>query len=200
MKYKKAVIFSAVILLYAAVFAGLIFMRQTGRHFVVFGRVVREFSSLCFLFVIAFLVTVGWVLREKNLPKVIVAILSCAAVLFGLFCVVYDTEFHHNKRITVERLTLSDGKRVLLDEVCYGDDDSAAEVYVYKLSGCIAKEAGNFFEWFGVGFHGIEQGCWEYTYDETDKKLTITIEYDELNPYIKKEYDTGFWKEEFILE
>ena len=186
MKSKKAVSVIAVILLYAAVFAGLVYMQKTGRAFIVFGRLIKEFSSLYFLFIIAFIVTVVWVFREKKAPKLKAVIISCIAVSFGPFTDIYDTEFYHGRRIIAETLTLPDGENVLLDEVNDVHSDSFAYIYVYKISGCIAKETGIFNEW---GFHGIEQGCWEYTYDEFEKKLTITIE-----------YDTGFWEKEFNLE
>lgn len=200
MKPKKAVVLIAVILLYAAVYAGLIYMNKTGRVFVFGGCVIKEFSSLYTFFAAAFAVTVTWVVREKTSKKFKAVIVSCAVFLLGLFPVIYDAGFYHSKRTTAETLTLSDGKRVLLDEIGLGYYGSG-EIYVYVLNGCIAKETGTFDEWyFGLDFYGLEQGLWEYTYDEAEKKLTITVEYDELNPFIKKQNDTGFWSEEFILE
>lgn len=200
MKPKKAVVLIAVILLYAAAYAGLIYMNKTGRAFVFFGRVIKEFSSLCTFLAVAFAVTVAWVVRKKTSKKFKAVIVSCAVFLLGLFPVIYDIEFYHGKRITAETLTLSDGKRVLLDERGLGYYDGG-RIYVYVLNGCIAKETGTFYEWyFGLDFYGLEQGLWEYTYDEAEKKLTITVEYDELNPFIKKQNGTGFWSEEFTLE
>ena len=82
MKSKKTVAVIAVILLYAAVFAGLVYMQKTGRAFIVFGRLIKEISSLYFLFIIAFTVTVVWVSRRKKAPKLRAVIISCIAVLF----------------------------------------------------------------------------------------------------------------------
>lgn len=161
---------------------------------------IKEFSSLYTFLAVAFAVTVAWVVRKKTSKKFKAVIVSCVVFLFGLFPVIYDIEFYHGKRTAAETLTLSDGKKVFLDEVSY---DGGGEIYVYRINGCIAKEVGTFYEGYfgsGLGFYGLEQGLWEYTYDEAEKKLTITVEYDELNPFIKKEYDTGFWSEEFILE
>lgn len=199
MKSKKAAVLIAVIFVYAAVLAGFIYIQKTGRAFIIFGILIKEFSSLYSLLAVAFAVTVAWVFRKNNPPKFKAVILSCIAVLLGLFPVIYDVGSYHGKRITAEILTLPDGEKVLLDEVHYSEE--SAEIFVYKIGGCIAKETGSLFEgYFGSGFYGMEQGCWEYTYDEAEKKLKIIIEYDELSPFIKEEYDTGFWEEEFILE
>ncbi|MCM1024137.1 MAG: hypothetical protein NC395_08785 [Prevotella sp.] len=204
MKPKKSVALTAVILLYAAALAGLIYMQKTGRAFIFFGILIKEFSSLYWLLAAAFLITLGWVLREKKSRIRKAVILTCLAALVGLFPVVYDTAFYNGKkRITAEKIVLSDDEKVLIDEVHDRYSEYHAEIFVYKIGGCIAKETGSLFEAYGWGFFAMERGCWEYTYDEAEKKLTIIVEYDisdPLNPYINKENDTGFLKQEFILE
>lgn len=203
MKSKKAAVLIAVIFAYAAVLAGFIYMQKTGRAFIIFGILIKKFSSLYSLLAVAFAVTVVWVFRKNNPPKFKAVILSCIAVLLGLFPVIYDVGSYHGKRITAEILTLPDGEKVLIDEVHDSYSEYFGEIFVYKIGGCIAKETGSLLEAYGSGFFAMERGRWEYTYDEAEKKLTIIIEYDisdPLNPYINKEYDTGILKQEFILE
>lgn len=203
MKIKKIIAFIAVIFFYALLLAGLTYMQKTESVLFLFGYLLREFDSLYGLWLVLLAVTMiltgtDFFSKPKS-KKLHTGIISGIVVLVvGIAPVVYDVVYLRIHSLAFEKLYLSDGKKVLINEVDEIAGYRHEECIVYQFNGIAAKKLGEIPEIFSNNC--IEEGKWDHTYDESDKKLTINIYYDEMSPYIKEEYDTGVWKQEFTLD
>ena len=121
-------------------------------------------------------------------------IVSCFAFLVFFIIAVDTIKDAENSEIASELLILSDESRVLINE--YEQFHGYAKIQVYKINGIIAKEIYTFNEGSYFSDYCLKENKWNYTYNETDKKLMLILRYDEP----KDEDGSGFWEEEFTLE
>lgn len=150
---------------------------------------------------------IPWIGQPKNAKRRNAMILC--AVLFVLEIVLISLAVYEDIKGTAdkERITLSDGSEILLHErVTHSTFDERKYEYtymdVYQINGITAKMLGGINETY-FSNRCLLQDKYAYEYDEADKKLTVVCEYGTYGDsvvHLKEEYDTGFWKEEFLLE
>ena len=202
MKKGKIVLFIAAAFFYAWILAELTYMQRTERVLFLFGYLLKEFDSLYVLWGVLLVVTmilIDTVFSDKpKTKKLHTGIISGIAVLvIGIVPVVYNTVVLNSYTTALERLSFVDDKKAIINEF-HEPDDTSADITVYQYDGAVAKKLGEFPGFFSS--HCIEEGKWDYTYDEWGRKLTVNIYYDEIIFLIKEEYDTGTWTQEFTLE
>ena len=202
MKKGKIILFIAAAFFYAWILAELTYMQRTERVLFLFGCLVKEFDSLYILWGVLLVVTmilIDTVFSDKPKNKKLhTGIISGIAVIaVGIVPVVYNTVVLNSYTTALERLSFVDDKKAIINEF-HEPDDICADITVYQYNGVVAKKLGEFPGFFSS--HCIEEGKWDYTYDEWGRKLTLNIYYDEVSPFLKKEYDTGTWTQEFTLE
>ncbi|MDE5859692.1 MAG: hypothetical protein K2H23_04835, partial [Oscillospiraceae bacterium] len=111
---------------------------------------------------------------------------------------VYDIADTVSSFSAKEEIILQDGNKV----VFYEEDiipywgRSETEITVYKVKGIIAKKIGYCWESIYCDEYCLKENKWDYTYNETDKKLTLILRYDEP----RGEYAPDVLEKEFILE
>lgn len=128
--------------------------------------------------------------KEYNIAKKIIrSLFYCASIVF----LVYDIADTVNSFSAKEEINLSDGNKVVLYEQ---KSSSGTAIDVYKVKGIIAKEIGYCWESLYCDEYCLKENKWDYTYNETDKKLTLILRYDEP----KGEHDPDVLEEEFTLE
>lgn len=203
MKKGKIILFIAAAFFFAWLLAELTYMQRTERVLFLFGCLLKEFDSLYVLWGVLLAVTmilIDTVFSDKQKNKKLhTGIISGIAVLvIGIVPVVYNTVALNSYSIALERLSFVDGKKAIINET-HKPDDGYAERIVYQLDGDVAKKLGEVPAWLFLNDY-IQEGKWGYTYDEWGRKLTVNIYYDEVSPFLKKEYDTGTWTQEFTLE
>lgn len=126
--------------------------------------------------------------------KIFYTLLSCGLVVYMVYIVANEVNSFSAK----EEINLPDGNKIILyeeDFTCYGGPLETS-IDVYEVKGIIAKYVGYCWESLYCDEYCLKENKWDYTYDETDKKLTLILKYDKP----KDENDVGTRSEEFILE
>ncbi|MCH5348519.1 MAG: hypothetical protein J1E40_04285 [Oscillospiraceae bacterium] len=203
MKKGKIILYIAAAFFYAWLLAELTYMHRTERVLFLFGYFLKEYDSLYILWGVLLVVTmilIDTVFSDKpKTKKLHTGIISGIAVLvIGIVPVVYNTVVLNSYSTALENLSFVDSKNAIVNE-CHEPDDTSAEITVYQLDGYVARKLGEVPAWLFLDDY-IQEGKWDYTYDEWGRKLTVNIYYDEVSPFLKKEYDTGVWTQEFTLE
>lgn len=133
--------------------------------------------------------------KEYTVFKKIFYTLLFCGIAVGMVYITVDeiTDFSAK-----EEINLPDGNKLILYEEDFTHYGGPLEtsIDVYEVKGIIAKYVGYCWESLYCDDYCLKENKWEYTYDETDKKLTLILKYDKP----KKENDIGTRSEEFILE
>lgn len=134
--------------------------------------------------------------KEYNIVrKVIYTLLSCGIAVY----LVHSTADTANRFSAKEEINLPDGNKIVLYEeknISQVWSNPETAIKVYKVKGIIAKNIGICWESLYCYDYCLKEDKWDYTYNETDKKLTLIIRYDKP----KDEDDPGVREKEFILE
>ncbi len=101
---------------------------------------------------------------------------SCFVLLVFLIIAVGTIKDAKEYELASEKLILSDGNVVLINE--FQEFPDYTEIKVYKINGIIAKEIYAFRESSYFSDLCIKENKWDYSYSETDKKLTLILRYD----------------------
>ena len=126
--------------------------------------------------------------------KIFYTVLSCGIVVY----MVYIVADKANRFSAKEEINLPDGNKIILyeeDFTRYGGPLETS-IDVYEVKGIIAKYIGYCWESLYCDEYCLKENRWDYTYDETNKKLTLILKYDKP----KDENGVGTRSEEFILE
>ena len=185
------------------IFGFIIYLTITDRELFLFGYMWET------NYVVGFLSVLMWVCliilrigkpkskKERNI-MILCTVLSVLEI--GMLAwVVYD---NINEKIDRERLSLSDGKEVMLLE-CIDylklSEGKLEFTYmdVYQINGIAAKKLGKIDETY-FSNKCLLQDKYSYEYDEESKKLTVICEHGSAS--LEKQNGTGFWEREFILE
>lgn len=126
--------------------------------------------------------------------KIFYTLLSCGIVVYMVYIVADEA----NRFSAKEEINLSDDNKIILYEEDFMQYDRTSEtaITVYEVKGIIAKEIGYCWESLYCDEYCLKENKWDYTYDETDKKLTLILKYDKT----KDENGVGTRSKEFILE
>lgn len=130
----------------------------------------------------------------KIAKKIIYSVAICFAAVLSVYYIA-DTVKDFSAK---EEINLPDGNKIILyeeDFTRYGGPLETS-IDVYEVKGIIAKYIGYCWESLYCDEYCLKENKWDYTYDETNKKLTLILKYDKP----KDENGVGTRSEEFILE
>lgn len=174
----------------------------------VFDKDLLKFS-VCFLMFIGYAIIVvpEWIKKKSSRKRIFTMCTFLVAVLIFTAWAFIDTISDGIKECRIsQRLTLSDGTGILLtEETERSSVDKKYELKylnIYQLSFITAERIGLIDETV-FSNNCLEQGKYEYEYDEKSKLFTVICEYGEYGDdtvFLKEEYDTGFMSYEFELE
>ncbi len=169
-----------------------------GKTLYLFGNFVAEGIFHNSLHLICALICLPILITDFKSYKIAKKIIYTVAICFLIVSSVYGFVDTINDFSVEREINLPDGNKIVLyeEDVMQYDRTSEMSIKVYKVKGIIANKIGYCWESFYCDDYCLKENKWEYTYDETDKKLTLILRYDEP----KSKYDPDVLEEEFILE
>lgn len=208
-KKTKIGIFDIVVIGFAAVILVVfIYLKIAGGELFLFGYVwhYTDIGNFLNAFVCVW-IFISWAGQPKSAKRRNIMILGAALFVLEIVLISWAVYEDIKNTADMERITLSDGNKILLDErITYIKFDEKKFEYtymdVYQINGITAKKLGEINESY-FSNKCLSQDKYSYEYDEQSKKLTIICEYGTYGDsvvHLKEEYDTGFWSEEFTLE
>ncbi|MDE6776716.1 MAG: hypothetical protein K2J25_02165, partial [Oscillospiraceae bacterium] len=115
--------------------------------------------------------------------------------------------FRNNQKNKKQTIQLSDGKNILLiesEEKSSATNTTYPELTVYQASKFGVRECKHIYEDMFVNQHMLKNQQVSYTYDENTKKITLLLDYGDLNPPYEWKDETEehptLWEYEIILE
>lgn len=174
----------------------------------VFDKDLLKFSVSFLMFIgYAIIVVPEWLQKKIGRKKIFTMCSFLAVVLIFTIWAFIDTISNGVKECRIsQRLTLSDGTEIFLtEETEHSSIDKKHELKylnIYQLSFITAERIG-FIDETDFSNDCLEQGKYEYEYDEKNKLLTVICEYGEYGDdtvFLKEEYDTGFMSYDFKLK
>lgn len=169
-----------------------------GKTLYLFGNFIAEDIFHSFIYLALILIYLLYDIKYlKKIPiakKIIRALLYCAVIVSS----VYDIADTVSSFSAKEEIVLPDGNKIILYEEDFTRYGGSFEtlIDVYEVKGIISKYVGYCWESHYCDEYCLKENKWDYTYDETDKKLTLILKYDKP----KDENGVGTRSEEFILE
>lgn len=164
-----------------------------GKTLYLFGNFIAEYIFHDFIYLIVILICLLFYIKYFKkchiAEKIIHALLYCAVIVLSVYGIA-DTV---NSFSAKEEINLTDGNKIVLYEQ---KSSSGTAIDVYKVKGIIAKNIGYCWESLYCDEYCLKENKWDHTYNETDKKLTLILRYDEP----RNEYTPDVLEEEFILE
>lgn len=200
---KRTILESVIFILIVAVGLILCFLPDIfeGTALYLFGNFIAEPISFDLLVLPVFLFEVFLHIKSFKeytvFKKISYSLLSCCAAVLLIYSAVNTVK----NFLAEEEINLPDGNKIVLYEqksilAVPGERERGTTIKVYKVSGIIAKRIDTCFESRYCNDYCLKENKWDYTYDETNKTFTLSLSYD--SP--ADEDDTGFWKQEFILD
>ena len=167
------------IVIFLLFLAGFKYILETGNTLCVFGHFIPHYT-LVYVWVAAFCAVLfvksicGCVSSfRKDKKKIGSDILRTVTVcmIFVTFALRMKLTEPVTAAIAYEIIDLSDGSKVCINE--RGSYNTYLDVY--QINGIIAKSMTGGMHTDFSSQHCIENGKWDYTYNESDKKLTILL-------------------------
>lgn len=196
-RVKNAVIVFLVIAAWALIFLVLPKILED-KTLYLFGNFIAEGIFHNFGYLIGALICLLILIKDFKSYKIAKKIIYPVALCFVVVSSVYDIADTVNDFSAKKEINLPDGNKIILyeeDSTLYGVPIGAG-IRVYEVKGIIAKYVGYCWESHYCDEYCLKENKWDYTYDETDKKLTLILKYDKP----KDENGVGTRSEEFILE
>lgn len=194
---KKAIGILALILVTIWVFLPM-YVRKMNITLYLFGNFIAEDIFHNSLYLIGALICLPIIITDFKSYKIAKKIIYPVAMCFLISLSVYDIAETVNGFSAKEEINLPDGNKIVL----YEDNTSFAvmsnpitAVAVYNVKGIIAKRIGFLGEGIYCSDYCLKEDKWDYTYNKSDKKLTLIVRYNEP----KDEDDTGVLEKEFTL-